>query len=276
MTQPQARLVPAQDLVADPLWIRVRKEAAEAAKHEPELAVLMHTCVLQQDSLEAAIAHRVAQRLDAPVVPADLIRHAYADALADEHMAIREALWADLNAILQRDPATGRALDAVLYLKGFHALATHRLAHWLWRNGRRELARYLHSRSSEVFQTDIHPAVQIGRGVFLDHATGIVIGETAVIDDDVSILQAVTLGGTGKEVGDRHPKIRRGVLIGAGAIILGNIEVGPCARVGAGSVVLKDVPAETTVAGVPAKIVGQSGCKEPSRLMDQVFYDIGL
>ena len=174
-------------------------------------------------------------------------------------------------ATVDRDPATNRFLEPVLYFKGFHAIQTHRLAHWLWGKGRKDFAYYLQSRSSAVFQTDIHPAVPIGRGIFLDHATGLVVGETAVIEDDVSILQDVTLGGTGKEAGDRHPKIRRGVLIGAGAKILGNIEIGHCARIAAGSVVLKPVPHNTTVAGVPAKVIGEAGCPEPSRAMDQIF-----
>ena len=159
----------------------------------------------------------------------------------------------------------------MLYFKGFHAIQTHRLAHWLWGRGRKDFAYYLQSQSSAVFQTDINPAVSIGRGIFLDHATGVVVGETAVIEDDVSILQEVTLGGTGKEAGDRHPKIRRGVLIGAGAKILGNIEIGHCARIAAGSVVLKPVPHNTTVAGVPAKVIGEAGCPEPSRFMDHLF-----
>ncbi len=183
-------------------------------------------------------------------------------------------------AVVDRDPACGRFIEPLLYFKGFHAIQTHRLAHWLWRRGRVDLALYLQSRSSEVFQTDIHPGARMGRGLFLDHATGLVVGSTAVVDDDVSILQDVTLGGTGKESGDRHPKIRRGVLIGAGAKILGNIEVGHCARIAAGSVVLQDVPHNTTVAGVPAKVVGVAGCAEPARSMDQMLaendYDPGL
>jgi serine O-acetyltransferase len=162
-------------------------------------------------------------------------------------------------------------LEPVLYFKGFHAIQTHRLAHWLWHRGRQDFALYLQSRSSEVFQTDIHPAARIGRGIFLDHATGLVVGSTAVVEDNVSMLQDVTLGGTGKERGDRHPKIRHGVLIGAGAKILGNIEVGQCARVAAGSVVLQPVPCNATVAGVPARVVGAAGCAEPSRAMDQLL-----
>ena len=159
---------------------------------------------------------------------------------------------ADIQAVYDRDPACTRFMEPVLYFKGFHALQTHRLAHWLWKKGRRDFALYIQSRSSAVFQTDINPATRIGQGIFLDHATGLVVGETAVIEDDVSILQGVTLGGTGKESGDRHPKIRHGSLIGSGAKILGNIEVGCCSKVAAGSVVLTDVPAHTTVAGVPA------------------------
>ena len=162
----------------------------------------------------------------------------------------------------------------MLYFKGFHAIQIHRLAHWLWNQNRKDLAYYLQSRSSAAFQTDIHPAARIGRGIFLDHATGLVVGETAVIGDDVSMLHGVTLGGTGKENEDRHPKIGRGVMIGAGATILGNIEVGCCARIAAGSVVLQPVPAQKTVAGVPAKVIGEAGCPEPARFMDQIFEDL--
>ena len=200
----------------------------------------------------------------------ELIRQAYGDALDDEP-AIGDAFRADIVAIIDRDPATNRFIEPVLYYKGFHAIQTHRLAHWLLGKGRKDFALYLQSRSSAVFQCDIHPAAQIGRGIFLDHATGLVVGETAVIEDDVSILHDVTLGGTGKEDGDRHPKIRRGVMIGAGAKILGNIEVGHCARIAAGSVVIKPVPNNVTVAGVPAQVVGEAGCAEPSRAMDQML-----
>jgi serine O-acetyltransferase len=258
----------------DALWDRVRRDAADLAGREPELESFLRAAILDRESLEDAIVHRVAERLGAGAVPASAIVRAYRDALADSRIA--EALRADLEAIVSRDPATGQPLDAVLHLKGYHALATHRLAHRLWHEGRQGLAKWLQSRSSEVFQTDIHPAARIGQGVFLDHATAIVIGETAVVDDDVSILQSVTLGGTGKECGDRHPKIRRGVLIGAGAIILGNIEVGENARVGAGSVVLAPVPAGTTVAGVPAKVVGRTGGGAPATSMDHLFQGEGI
>jgi serine O-acetyltransferase len=256
----------------DPVWARIRGEAEDIVHREPELATLIYSTILHHDSLEAAVVHRVAERLDSPEVSAEMVRQAYADAL-EADSAIGGAFRADIVATVDRDPATNRFLEPVLYFKGFHAIQTHRLAHWLWSRGRKDFAYYLQSRSSAVFQTDINPAVSIGRGIFLDHATGLVVGETAVIEDDVSILQEVTLGGTGKEAGDRHPKIRRGVLIGAGAKILGNIEIGHCARIAAGSVVLKSVPNNTTVAGVPARVIGEAGCPEPSRMMDHLFED---
>ncbi|HEX2653944.1 MAG TPA: serine O-acetyltransferase [Xanthobacteraceae bacterium] len=258
----------------DPVWARIRLEAEDVVRREPELATFIFASILHHDTLEAAVIHRIVERLNHPDVSGELLRQAYTDALEDQP-AIGDAFRADIMAVIDRDPATHRYMEPVLYFKGFHAIQTHRLAHWLWGKGRKDLAYYLQSRSSSVFQTDIHPAVQIGRGLFLDHATGLVVGETAVIDDDVSILQGVTLGGTGKESGDRHPKIRRGVLIGAGAKVLGNIEVGHCARIAAGSVVIKPVPHNVTVAGVPAKIIGEAGCAEPSRAMDQMLRDLG-
>ena len=258
----------------DPVWQRIRDEAEDAVRREPELASFIYSSLLHHDSLEAAIVHRIVERLDHPDVTGELIRQAYADALEDEPK-IGEAFRADIVATVDRDPATDRFLEPVLYFKGFHAIQTHRLAHWLWGKGRKDFAYYLQSRSSAVFQCDIHPAARIGRGIFLDHATGLVVGETAVIEDEVSMLQDVTLGGTGKEDGDRHPKIRRGVLIGAGAKILGNIEVGKCSRVAAGSVVLKAVPNNVTVAGVPARVIGEASCEEPSRTMDHLFPDPG-
>jgi serine O-acetyltransferase len=273
MAQHRQKRVNALDKV-DPVWSRVRHEAEEVVRREPEIASFIYETILHHDSLEQAVVHRMADRLDHPEVSGDLIRQAYADALEDEP-SIGEAFRADIIATVDRDPATQRCIEPVLYYKGFHAIQTHRLAHWLWRKGRKDFALYLQSRSSAVFQCDINPAARIGRGIFVDHATGLVVGETAVIEDDVSILHGVTLGGTGKEAGDRHPKIRRGVLIGAGASILGNVEVGHCARIAAGSVVLKPVPHNTTVAGVPARVVGEAGCPEPARSMDQLFYDSG-
>jgi serine O-acetyltransferase len=259
----------------DPVWTRIRREAEEVVRREPEIASFIYSSILHHDSLEAAIVQRITERLDHPTLSGELIRQAYEDAL-DEMPSLGEIFRADIVATFDRDPATQRYIEPVLYYKGFHAVQTHRLAHWLWGKGRKDFAYYLQSRSSSVFQCDIHPAARIGRGIFLDHATGLVVGETAVIGDDVSILHGVTLGGSGKEVGDRHPKIGYGVMIGAGAKILGNIEVGHCARIAAGSVVVKAVPNNVTVAGVPAKVVGEAGCAEPSRIMDQMLYDVGL
>ncbi|MCI0466355.1 MAG: serine O-acetyltransferase [Beijerinckiaceae bacterium] len=255
---------------ADPMFARLRGEAEEAVRREPDIAGVIFTAILNQDSLEAAVIHRLAGRLGHQTFPADLIEQAYLDVIAASP-SIPEAFRADIAAVVDRDPACTRLIEPVLYFKGFHAIETHRLAHALWNAGRQDFALYLQSRSSEVFQTDIHPAARIGKGIFLDHATGLVVGATAVIGDNVSMLQDVTLGGTGKERGDRHPKIKPGVLIGAGAKILGNIEVGCCSRIAAGSVVLHSVPDNKTVAGVPARIVGDAGCAEPSRVMDQIL-----
>jgi serine O-acetyltransferase len=271
MQMAQQQTTPAVDKV-DPVWARVRREAEDVVRREPELASFIYATILHHDTLEGAIVYRLAERLDHAALSAGLIRQAYAEALRDTP-AIGECFRADIAATVDRDPATYRLLEPVLYFKGFHAIQTHRLSHWLWTKGRRDFALYLQSRASAVFQCDIHPAARVGRGIFLDHATGLVVGETAVIDDDVSLLHDVTLGGTGKQAEDRHPKIRYGVMIGAGAKILGNIEVGHCARIAAGSVVLKPVPNNVTVAGVPARVVGVAGCPEPSRLMDQMLYD---
>lgn len=270
MTVQQKRSVHQQEGLADldPIWARIRVEAQAIATNEPELASFVYANVLNHPSLEEAIAHRIANRLDHYDVPGDLIRQAFSEVLSEEP-ELADTFRVDLAAVLDRDPACTRMIEAVLYFKGFHAIEAHRLAHWLYRKGRRDFAFYLQSTASVVFQTDIHPAVPMGRGVFLDHATSLVIGGTAVIEDDVSILQDVTLGGTGKEIGDRHPKIRRGVLLGAGAKILGNIEIGEGSHVGAGSVVLKPVPPHTTVAGVPARVLGKVRDAAPSRTMDQ-------
>jgi serine O-acetyltransferase len=255
----------------DPVWARVREEAEEITRSAPELATFIFTTVLNHDKLEQAVADRVASRLDHADVSGELIRQAFDEAFAAEP-SIGDSIRADIVAVAERDPATTRYIEPVLYYKGFHALQTHRLAHFLWNRGRKDFALYLQSRASSVFGVDINPNTKIGRGVFIDHGTGVVLGQTAVIDDDVSILQGVTLGGTGKERGDRHPKIRRGVLLAAGAKVLGNIEIGACSRVAAGSVVLKPVAPNTTVAGVPARVVGKSPCDgTPAHTMDQVF-----
>jgi serine O-acetyltransferase len=262
-------------MTLDPLWARIRGEAEDIVRREPEMAGLVMSTVLNHERLEQAVGHRLGSRLDHADVPGALIRQAYEEAASAEPL-LGQAVRADLNAVLERDPACTRAIEPLLHFKGFHAIQTHRLAHWLWTAGRRDFALYLQSQASAVFQVDVHPAAPFGRGVFFDHATGVVIGETAVIEDNVSLLHGVTLGGTGKSTEDRHPKIRRGVLIGAGASILGNIEIGHCSRVAANSVVLQDVPPNVTVAGVPSRIVGASPCAEPARAMDQVFYDAGI
>ena len=269
MSQLQTELSQPLDRV-DPVWARLRREAEEVVRREPELASFIYSTILHHDTLEASVVSRVSERLQHRDVSGELIRQAYADALQADP-SIGMAFRAEILATLDRDPATSRCIEPLLYYKGFHALVTHRLAHWLYGRGRKDFAYYLQSRSSSVFQCDIHPAAPIGRGVMLDHATGLVVGETAVIEDDVSILHGVTLGGTGKEEGDRHPKIRHGVLIGAGAKILGNIEIGHCSRVASGSVVVHSVPHNVTVAGVPARVVGPAGCSEPSRHMDMMF-----
>ena len=254
----------------DPIWNAVRDEATEAVERDPLLAAFLYATILNHDSLEASVIHRLSERLDHHDLSSDLIRQTYKEMLR-EVPEWGSIVRVDIQAYYDRDPACDRFLMPVLYFKGFHAVQTHRLAHWLYKEGRKDFALYLQSRSSSVFQTDINPAAQIGKGIFIDHATGLVVGETAVIEDDVSILHGVTLGGTGKAGGDRHPKIRHGVLIGAGAKILGNIEIGHCAKIAAGSVVLAPVPHNKTVAGVPARVVGESGCDHPSRQMDQLL-----
>ncbi len=224
--------------------------------------------MLRYDNLNSALASLLARKLAEQSMPPDRLGEIARAAMADDP-EITAAAITDLVAIRTRDPAAERYLTPFLYYKGFHALQWHRIGHWLWRDGRRDLAHFLQSRVSEVFAVDIHPAVPVGSGVFIDHATGLVVGETAVIGDDVSILHEVTLGGTGKERGDRHPKVRDGVLLCAGAKVLGNVEIGRGAKVGAGSVVLHDVPPGATVAGVPARIVAWSSGTVPALEMDQ-------
>jgi len=254
----------------DPIWMNVRDEANASVSRDPLLAAFLYSTIINQPTLEEAVIHRIASRLDHADVSADLIIQTFR-AMVEDQPDWANIMRTDIQAYYDRDPACDRFFMPVLYFKGFHAIQTHRLAHWLWTTGRRDFALYLQSRSSSVFQTDIHPAARMGKGIFIDHATGLVVGETAVIEDNVSILHGVTLGGTGKEGGDRHPKIRHGVLIGAGAKILGNIEIGHCTKIASGSVVLNSIPNNKTVAGVPGKIVGESGCAQPSRQMDQLL-----
>ncbi|MDG5496611.1 serine O-acetyltransferase [Niveispirillum sp. BGYR6] len=256
----------------DPIWAALRAEAQQAVVAEPLMASLFYGAILNQPNLESAVIHRIANRLHHTDMPAELLVQALQTAVEAEP-ELGQVFRADIAAVLDRDPACGRHIEPVLYFKGFQALETHRLAHRLWHMGRRDVAYYLQSRSSVVFGVDIHPAARFGRGVMIDHATGVVVGETAVVGDNVSMLHGVNLGGNGKEHGDRHPKIGSGVLLGANAKVLGNIRIGDCARVAAGSVVLRDVPPCVTVAGVPAKVVGEAGCANPARVMDHVFAD---
>ena len=251
----------------DPLWQTIREEVAADVQCEPVLASFLHATVLNHKGLEDALGFLLAGKLACSVLPAMLVRELIADAV-EASPGIGQSMRADIRAIRDRDPAAKRFSEPFLYFKGFHALQTHRVAHWLWHEGREALALFLQNRTSEVFGVDIHPAARVGNGILIDHATSVVVGETAIIEDNVSILHEVTLGGTGKAEGDRHPKVRHGVLIGAGAKILGNVEVGRGAKVGAGSVVLEDVPPHCTVAGVPAQIIGRPDVDEPALEMD--------
>lgn len=256
----------------DPIWSEILREAENAMAAEPALGSFIYATLLSHDRLEEAICHRLAQRLDHSDVDAVLINQTFRLLLQAEP-SIGANFRADLAAVFDRDPACNRYIEPLLYSKGFHALATHRFAHALWNQGRRDFALFLQSQASRTFAVDIHPAAEFGQGIMLDHATGIVVGETARVGNNCSFLHGVTLGGSGKETGDRHPKIGEGVLIGAGAKVLGNIAVGDNSRIAAGSVVLKAVPPHVTVAGVPAKIVGTSGCAEPALEMEQTWVD---
>lgn len=252
------------------VWAAIIKEARELAEQEPMLASFYHATIIKHDSLPAALSYILANKLQTPSMPAMAVREVVEEAFGSDP-EITGAAACDICATVSRDPAVSQYSIPLLYLKGYHALQGYRVANWLWKQGRKALASYLQNQISVACQVDIHPAAKIGRGIMLDHATGIVVGETAVIENDVSILQDVTLGGTGKESGDRHPKIREGVMIGAGAKVLGNIEVGEGAKIGSCSVVLQAVPPHTTVAGVPAKIVGRPFSEKPSLDMDQNF-----
>jgi serine O-acetyltransferase len=256
--------------LVDPIWSALRAQAEELPLTEPSLSSLVHATVLKHQRFEDALSYHLAKKVGSEDLSPMLAREIFEEALAGEP-SIGDSVRADLSAVFERDPACHSYLQAFLFYKGFHALECYRIAHWLWGQGRTTLAQFLQSRVSELFAVDIHPAATIGKGIFIDHASGIVIGETAVVEDDVSMLHQVTLGGTGKEKGDRHPKIRRGVLLSAGAKVLGNIEVGEYSRVGAGSVVLHAVPPGCTVAGVPAKVIGCAGSDRPSQTMDHLI-----
>ncbi len=256
-------------MIQDPVWQQLLTEAQQAAENEPVLAGLIHESILHCDTLEESLAYRISRKLGH-----DALSEPYLHDLFDEVFhadpSIGEAARRDIMAIDQRDPASRGYLSPVLYYKGFQALTAYRIAHYLWNHNRTDMALYLQSAISQVFAVDIHPAARIGSGVLFDHATGIVIGETALVEDDVSMLHEVTLGGTGKERGVRHPKVRAGVLIGAGAKLLGPIEIGTGAKIGAGSVVLDDVPPHTTVVGVPARVVGVAP-EDPARCMEHAL-----
>ena len=252
----------------DPIWDAIRQEVEQEIQLEPLLASFFRTAVLAHNTLEQSLSLHLAHKLGAPTVTEVVLRDVINDSMAAD-ASIGASIRTDLQAFRERDPACVRYSVPLLYFKGFHALQAYRVGHFLWHQGRSELALYLQSRVSEVFAVDINPAAQIGSGILFDHETGLVIGETAVVGDHVSLLHEVTLGGTGKETGDRHPKIRSGVLIGAGAKILGNVEIGEGAKVAAGSMVLNDVPPHCTVAGVPAQPVGECSESQPALEMNQ-------
>jgi serine O-acetyltransferase len=254
----------------DPVWDRIHTETETLVANEPILASFLYATILNHGSLECALSFHLANKLDSPTASSLLLREVILQALRDDPR-ILESVRADLLAVEERDSACTQLSTPFLYFKGFHALETHRIAHWLWNHGRESLALFFQNRMSVEFGVDIHPAAHLGRGIMLDHATGLVIGETAVVGNNVSILQSVTLGGTGKDEGDRHPKIGNGVLISAGAKILGNIRVGDGAKIGAGSVVLEAVEPHTTVAGVPARVVGRPSTDQPALDMDHDF-----
>ena len=251
----------------DPVWRRVCEEAEEAIRNEPLLGGLIHSGLLHHPTMERALAYRFSLKLASGEMSEQILRE-IADQAYEANPELGAAARSDLMAVYERDPACHRFLQPILFFKGYQAVQAYRVGHWLWGT---DLAYFVQMRVSEVYGVDIHPAARVGKGIMIDHAHSIVIGETAVVGDNVSMLHSVTLGGTGKEDGDRHPKIGNGVLIGAGAKVLGNIEIGHCSRVAAGSVVLQDVPPNSTVAGVPARVVGKAGCAQPALTMDQIL-----
>ena len=247
----------------DIVWQHIRREIQSAAASEPALASFFHATILNHDSLESALSYHLANKLASQQISALQVREIIDEALHADAQ-IGEAIREDIRAVYDRDSACNEYNLPLLYFKGFQALQSYRVSHWLWRQGREQIALFLQSHISLMFGVDIHPAAKIGKGILMDHATGIVIGETTVVEDNVSIMHSVTLGGSGKQSGDRHPKIRAGVLLSAGAKVLGNIEIGEGAKVGAGSVVLKCVAPHTTVAGVPATVVGRTRSVNPA------------
>jgi len=265
MAQQQAKLAQ-----VDPVWDRITQEAQAAVTEEPLMGGFIHACILHHNSVERALSYRIAAKLSSNEMSMMVVREIVEQSYA-ECPELVEAARADLAAVFERDPACHRLVQPILYFKGYQAMQAYRVAHYLWTQDKADLAYFFQMRASEIFGIDIHPAARIGKGIMIDHAHSIVIGETAVVGDNVSMLHSVTLGGTGKEEEDRHPKIGNGVLIGAGAKVLGNITVGDCSRIAAGSVVLEDVPTCKTVAGIPARIVGEAGCDQPSISMNHML-----
>ena len=262
-------------LFRSPIWSALKADAERIAASEPKLTSFVHATILKHERLEQALSYHLAKKIGCEDLSSLQVRQIFEEAFSADP-AMGESVRADLSAVYQRDPACHSYAQAFLFFKGFHALQTHRISHWLWRNKRTPMAYFFQNRMSDLFGVDIHPACKMGRGIMIDHATGVVIGETAEVGDDVSMLHGVTLGGTGKENEDRHPKVRRGVLISSGAKVLGNIEIGEYSRIGAGSVVLKSVPPRTTVAGVPARVIGVAGSDRPSQDMDQQFSEADI
>ena len=251
----------------DPVWTQIRQEASTLVEEEPIMGGMIHSGVLHHNNLERTLSYRMSLKLSSEEMPTQILREIIDEAYNSDP-SLGMAARADLVAVFERDPACHRLIQPLLFFKGFQAVQAYRVANWLWRNGRENVAYFVQMRTSEVFGVDIHPGATVGKGIMIDHAHSIVIGETAIVGDNVSMLHSVTLGGTGKADGDRHPTIENGVLIGAGAKVLGNITIGYCSRIAAGSVVLQDIPPCKTVAGVPAKIVGEAGCSQPSQSMD--------
>ena len=260
------------DINMNDIWNKLSKEAEEVIREETLLQDYLSECVLMHESFETALSFILANKVSDDVMSTDTLRALFLDVFRSSPVIVGSAVE-DIKAAFDRDPAVCTYLSVILYLKGYQAIQVHRLANFLWHNHRKELALFIQSRNSEVFSVDIHPACEMGSGIMFDHATGIVIGETTIIEDNVSILQQVTLGGTGNEQGDRHPKIRSGVLISAGAKVLGNIEIGEGAKIGAGSVVLSSVSPHTTVVGVPARNVGTPTSDAPAETMQQNVFD---
>ena len=254
----------------DPIWTQITDEARDAVAAEPLMGGLIHACILHHKNIERALSYRIAAKLASNEMSMVVVREVVEEAYR-ENPDLIDAARSDLVAVFERDPACHRLLQPILYFKGYQAVQGYRVSHHLYMQGKHDLAYFFQMRISEIFGVDIHPAARIGKGIMIDHAHSIVIGGTAVVGDNCSMLHSVTLGGTGKEEEDRHPKIGNGVLIGAGAKVLGNIRVGDCSRIAAGSVVLSEVPSCKTVAGIPAKIVGEAGCEQPAISMNHML-----